>query len=43
MQKEESLVEAHQEFYDKVLEIESDNAWARDERRRYQRYLTYED
>ena len=31
------------EFYDKVLEIESDNAWARDERRRYQRYLTYED
>ncbi|MEC9173494.1 MAG: tetratricopeptide repeat protein [Candidatus Thermoplasmatota archaeon] len=31
------------EFYDKVLEIEPDNAWARDERRRYQRYLTYED
>ena len=31
------------EFYDKVLDIESDNAWARDERRRYQRYLTYED
>ena len=31
------------EFYDKVLKIESDNAWARDERRRYQRYLTYED
>ncbi|MBJ60615.1 MAG: hypothetical protein CMB54_01635 [Euryarchaeota archaeon] len=31
------------EFYNKVLEIESDNAWARDERRRYQRYLTYED
>ncbi|MEC8721407.1 MAG: tetratricopeptide repeat protein [Candidatus Thermoplasmatota archaeon] len=31
------------EFYAKVLEIEPDNAWARDERRRYQRYLTYED
>ena len=31
------------EFYDKVLEIEPDNAWARDERRRYQRYLPYED
>jgi len=31
------------DFYDKVLEIEPDNAWARDERRRYQRYLTYED
>ena len=30
------------DFYDKVLEIEPDNAWARDERRRYQRYLTYE-
>ncbi len=30
------------EYYDKVLEIEPDNAWARDERRRYQRYLTYD-
>tara|TARA_B100000029_G_scaffold112960_1_gene105152 strand:+ start:856 stop:1323 length:468 start_codon:yes stop_codon:yes gene_type:complete len=30
------------EFYDRVLEIEPDNAWARDERRRYQRYLTYD-
>jgi len=30
------------EYYDRVLEIEPDNAWARDERRRYQRYLTYD-
>ena len=30
------------EYYEKVLEIEPDNAWARDERRRYQRYLTYD-
>ena len=30
------------EYYDKVLEIESDNAWARDERRRYQRYISYD-
>ena len=29
-------------YYDKVLEIEPDNAWARDERRRYQRYLSYD-
>jgi tetratricopeptide (TPR) repeat protein len=28
------------EFYERVLQIEPDNAWARDERRRYQRYLT---
>jgi len=26
------------EFYERVLQIEPDNAWARDERRRYQRY-----
>ncbi len=31
------------EYYGKVLELEPDNAWARDERRRYQRYLTYDD
>tara|TARA_B100000686_G_C16295735_1_gene715877 strand:+ start:289 stop:594 length:306 start_codon:yes stop_codon:yes gene_type:complete len=30
------------EYYEKVLEIEPDNAWARDERRRYSRYLTYD-
>lgn len=29
------------EFYEKVLELEPDNAWARDERRRYQRYASY--
>ena len=28
------------EYYERVLQIEPDNAWARDERRRYQRYLT---
>ena len=27
------------EFYDKVLRLEPDNAWARDARRRYQRYV----
>jgi len=27
------------EYYDKVLEIEPDNAWARDARRRYARYI----
>ena len=27
------------EFYERVLQIEPDNAWARDESRRYQRYL----
>jgi len=26
-------------WYDKVLEIEPDNAWARDARRRYMRYI----
>ena len=30
------------EFYDKVLILEPDNAWARDERRRYRRYQTYD-
>ena len=29
-------------YYDKVLKLEPDNAWARDERRRYQRYLDYD-
>ena len=29
-------------YYDKVLKLEPDNAWARDERRRYQRYLNYD-
>ncbi len=27
------------ELYDKVLALEPDNAWARDARRRYQRYV----
>ena len=26
-------------YYDKVLRLEPDNAWARDARRRYQRYV----
>ena len=30
------------EFYDRVLAIEPDNAWARDERRRYLRYSKYD-
>jgi len=30
------------EYYDRVLELEPDNAWARDERRRYRRYVSYE-
>ena len=30
------------EYYGKVLAIEPDNAWARDERRRYKRYSTYD-
>ena len=30
------------EYYDRVLELEPDNAWARDERRRYRRYVTYD-
>jgi len=28
--------------YSLVLEIEPDNAWARDERRKYSRYLSYD-
>tara|TARA_B100001027_G_scaffold183440_1_gene135248 strand:- start:617 stop:925 length:309 start_codon:yes stop_codon:yes gene_type:complete len=27
------------EYYDRVLELEPDNAWARDARRRYLRYI----
>ena len=30
------------EYYGQVLDVEPDNAWARDERRKYQRYLTYD-
>jgi tetratricopeptide (TPR) repeat protein len=30
------------EYYDKVLEIEPDNAWARDARRRYARYIGWD-
>ena len=30
------------EYYEKVLLLEPENAWARDERRRYRRYLDYE-
>ena len=29
-------------YYDKVLILEPENAWARDERRRYRRYLDYD-
>jgi tetratricopeptide (TPR) repeat protein len=29
-------------IYEQVLALEPDNAWARDERRRYQRYLNYD-
>lgn len=29
------------DYYEKVLALEPDNAWARDERRRYQRYSSY--
>lgn len=29
------------EYYRRVLELEPDNAWARDERRRYERYASY--
>ena len=34
--------EAAIEYYHRVLELEPDNAWARDERRRYRRYVTYD-
>ena len=30
------------DYYDKVLLLEPENAWARDERRRYRRYLGYD-
>ena len=30
------------EYYDIVLKLEPDNSWARDERRRYRRYATYD-
>ena len=30
------------DFYDQVLLLEPDNSWARDERRRYRRYATYD-
>ncbi len=30
------------EYYEKVLELEPDNAWARDQRRRYLRYSSYD-
>jgi tetratricopeptide (TPR) repeat protein len=30
------------EYYEMVLKLEPDNSWARDERRRYRRYATYE-
>lgn len=30
------------EYYDRVLILEPENAWARDERRRYRRYLDYD-
>jgi|TARA_B100000959_G_C14949831_1_gene611448 hypothetical protein len=30
------------DYYDKVLLLEPENAWARDERRRYRRYVTYD-
>ena len=30
------------EYYDKVLILEPENAWARDERRSYRRYLDYD-
>ena len=29
-------------YYDRVLELEPDNSWARDERRRYRRYVSYD-
>jgi tetratricopeptide (TPR) repeat protein len=34
-----SEFESAVEYYEKVLEIEPDNAWARDARRRYARYV----
>ena len=29
------------QYYSKVLELEPENAWARDERRKFRRYSTY--
>ncbi|MBE45587.1 MAG: hypothetical protein CMB02_02915 [Euryarchaeota archaeon] len=29
-------------YYDRVLQLEPDNTWARDERRRYRRYVSYD-
>ena len=34
-----SEFESAVEYYEKVLQIEPDNAWARDARRRYSRYI----
>ena len=28
-------------YYDQVLKLEPENAWARDERRKFRRYITY--
>ena len=30
------------EYYENVISLDPDNAWARDERMRYKRYLTYD-
>ena len=30
------------DYYQKVLDLEPDNAWARDQRRKFQRYCTYD-
>jgi|TARA_B100000287_G_scaffold431242_1_gene488108 tetratricopeptide (TPR) repeat protein len=30
------------EYYERVLSLEPENVWARDERRRYRRYITYD-
>ncbi|MAH99036.1 MAG: hypothetical protein CMA12_06815 [Euryarchaeota archaeon] len=30
------------EYYDRVLKLEPENSWARDERRRYRRYVSYD-
>ena len=30
------------EYYQKVIDLEPDNAWARDQRRKFQRYCTYD-
>ena len=33
--------EAAIDYYDQVLKLEPENAWARDERRKFRRFLTY--